>query len=222
MNDKNRKNLESGQRCRQWTVDYVALIPAGSQFETSCNAMVAKVNQLETLAGDLEAAVSEGLSATDVKGSERLDLLDIMEPVRNAARAADQANPGTRDRYRYSNNMSHQALLASGRSFAEGGKTDETLLEGYGAPNGWMALVTAACDAYEASFGQQDSAKSSSVAKNAEFNAGVSDLTALKKTVGHMVPNFCAGNIGAIAAWTSAAHVELPPKPKAPTPPPTP
>ncbi|MBK6751800.1 MAG: hypothetical protein IPG67_17875 [Acidobacteria bacterium] len=216
MNDKNRRYLEAGQRCRQWIVDYVALIPVGSMFETRTGELTAQVDLLEDLAGEIESFTGEGLSATDVKGSERIDLLDIMEKVRNAARAAEPANPGTRDRYRYTTNMSHQLLLATGRAFAAGGAADEALLTSYGAPGSWPDHVTDACNAFEASFGQQDSAVGSRIAKNAEFNDKMAQMIATKATVGHMVPNFCSGNPGAIAAWNSAAHVEAPPKKKVP------
>ncbi len=218
MNDYIRRNLESGQRCRQWFIDFVALIPAGSVFETKSTAMTAQVGEIEAISGQQEAAKSEGLSATDVKGSERQDLLDAMDPVRNAARAADPDHPGTRDRYRYTANMSDLALLAAGRSFAEGGVTDEALLESYGAPDKWPQAVTTACDAFEASFGPQDSAKGQSVAMNAELYAKTNEMNALKSTISHLVKNYCAGNPGAIAAWNTAAHVESPPKKKAPTP----
>ena len=218
MNDKNRRYLEAGQRCRQWIVDFAALIPGGSMFETKCATFTELVDELETLSGEVEAFVGEGLSATDVKGSERLDLLDIMEKVRDAARAAEPDHPGTRDRYRYTTNMSHQALLAAGRSFAAGGVEDKNLLIDYGAPGSWVVDVTAACDAFEAAFGQQDSAVGSRIAKNAEFNDKMAQMIATKATVGHMVPNFCQGNPGAIAAWNTAAHVEAAPKKKPPTP----
>ncbi len=76
---------------------------------------------------------------------------------------------------------------------------------------------------YEASFGQQDSAVGSRIAKNAEFADTMSQMVAVKSTITNMVPNFAAGNPGAIAAWHSAAHVEAAPKPKVPPPtPPTP
>ena len=221
MNDKNRRNLESGQRCRQWIIDFVILITPGSMFETKTALLTALVNTLETLAGTIEAFVGEGLSATDVKGSERLDLLDIMKRVRDAARSAEPDNPGTRDRYRYTTTMSMQDLLAAGRSFAAGGVDDDALLESYGAPNKWPQAVTTACDEFEASFGQQDSAVGSRIANNAEFNANLAELVAQKATFGHMVKNFCADNPGAQVAWLSAAHVEkAPSKPKPPTPPP--
>ena len=216
MNDYIRRNLESGQRCRQWFIDFVALIPAGSVFETKSTAMTAQVGEIEAISGQQEAAKSEGLSATDVKGSERQDLLDAMEPVRNAARAADPDHPGTRDRYRYTANMSDLALLAAGRSFAEGGVTDEALLESYGAPIKWPQAVTTACDAFEASFGPQDSAKGQSVAMNAELYAKTNEMNALKSTISHLVKNYCATNPGAQAAWNSAAHVESPPQKKVP------
>jgi len=222
MNDKNRRNLESGQRCRQWTIDYVALIPGGSLFETKGTAMVASVDLLETLAGEIESFVGEGLSATDVKGSERLDLLDIMEKVRDAARAAEADNPGTRDRYRYTTTMSHQGLLAAGRAFAAGGVDDGALLESYGAPIKWPQDCTTASDAFEASFGQQDSAVGGRIAKNADFTDRLAQMITEKATFGHMVKNFAAANPGALAAWTAAAHVEAPPKKKVPPTPPTP
>ena len=71
---------------------------------------------------------------------------------------------------------------------------------------------------YEVDFGLQDSAVGSRIAKNAEINDKMAEMTSLKATVGHMVPNFCSGNPGAIAAWRAAAHVEVINKKKPPTP----
>ena len=85
-----------------------------------------------------------------------------------------------------------------------------------------MYDVTTACDAFEAAFGQQDSSVGSRIAKNAETNDKIAQMIALKSTTGHMVPNFCTNNPGAIAAWHSTAHVEAPPKKKVPPTPPTP
>ena len=219
MNDFIRRNLESGQRCRQWFIDYALIIPPGSAFAIKTTAMTTEVGEIEDVAGEQEAAKSEGLSATDVKGSERQDLIDAMSPARNAARAAESDHPGTRDRYRYAVTMSDQELLAAGRSFAEGGVTDGVLLIEYGAPGTWVADITAASDAFEASFGPQDSAKGQSVAMNAELYAKTNEMNALKSTIGHLVKNYCEGNPGAQAAWHTAAHVEAAQKKKPPTPP---
>ena len=223
MNDYIRHNLESGQRCRQWFIDFAALIPAGSIFETKTLALAAKVGEIENIAGQQEAAKGEGLSATDAKGSERQDLLDTLEPVRDAARGAEFDHPGTRDRYRYNTSMADQQLLAAGRSFALGGASDQALLESYDAPLTWPLAVTAACDAFEATFAPQISAKGDSVAKNAELNAKTAEMNALKAAIRHSVKINTANNPGAKAAWETAAHVEKSPtKKKDPPTPPTP
>jgi hypothetical protein len=218
MNDYTRNNLESGQRCRQWFIDYSVLIPDGSIFKDKSNAMKGKVDLLEDTAGQQAAAESEGLSATDVKGSERDDLIAAMDPVRTAARGAEFDVPGTRDRYRYNVSMTDQDLLAAGRSFAAGGATDEDFLQGYGAADKWPDAVTAACNAFEATFGLQDSAKGQSVAKNAELYAIVKDMNALKGALRHLVKNATTTNPGAYAAWKTAAHVKKSPSPPPPTP----
>jgi hypothetical protein len=77
---------------------------------------------------------------------------------------------------------------------------------------------SAACDAFEATFGLQDSAKGESVAKNAELYALVTEMNTLKGALRHIVTNATATNPGARAAWTTAAHVEKPPAKKPPTP----
>lgn len=222
MNDYIRRNLESGQRCRQWFIDFVSLITAGSILATKSAAMTAKVDLLETTAGQQEAASSAGMSATDVKGSEREDLEAALTPVRTAARAAEFDHPGTRERYRFNVSMTDQELLAAGRSFALGGATDHDLLESYLAPHGWHDIITTACDEFEATFGLQDSAKGQSVAKNAEAYALVREINALKGAIRHLVLNVTINNPGARAAWISAAHVEKPPEKKTPPAPPTP
>jgi len=88
---------------------------------------------------------------------------------------------GTRDRYRYTANMSDQSLLAAGRSFALGGATDEDLLESCGAPDKWHTAISIACDAFEATIGPQDSAKGQSVALNADLNAKTAEMNALSQ-----------------------------------------
>jgi hypothetical protein len=212
MNDQNRRELESGQRCRQWITDYKQLIPAGSIFSTKTSTLKTVVDRLEARAGDVAAAKGDGHGATEVKGSERNNLIDVLEPVRNAARAAEFDVPGTRDRYRFNLAMSHKDLLAAGRAFAAGGATDEALLARWGAPAGWVGLVTAACDSFEAAFGLQHSAVGNRIAGHADINNDLDELTKLKGAIRHLVKNYAANDPGALAAWTSAARVEHPPK----------
>ncbi len=219
MNDYIRRNLECGQRCRQWFIDFKALITGGI-FKAKSIAMTAKVDELETTAGEQEAAESEGYSATDVKGSERSDLEDEMDPVRTAARAAEFDIPGTRDRYRFNRGMSHQQLLAAGRSFAIGGATDDAIIAAYGAPVDWIAQCDANADAFEAVTQLQSQATGEKVGKRALTLALVDDLMQLIRTAGFIIENVFEGDVAALASWKSASHVKT--KKYTPPPPPTP
>ncbi|MBK8809803.1 MAG: hypothetical protein IPN69_03610 [Acidobacteria bacterium] len=72
---------------------------------------------------------------------------------------------------------------------------------------------------YEALFGLD-----SAVAGLIQKNVGLGDklkMIALRGAIGRGVPNFCTGKPNAIAAWSSADHVESLPKKKALPPPPT-
>jgi hypothetical protein len=64
-----------------------------------------------------------------------------------------------------------------------------------------------------------DSAVGSRIAANADITVDLEQLIKLKGSLHHLVKNYTDGNPGALAAWISAAHVERPPKKKAPTPP---
>jgi hypothetical protein len=214
MNDQDTRNIESGQRCVQWFSDYTSLILVPSIFQTRSVTFTGLVTDLQTIAGDHEASASAGFSATVIKGTERQDLLDSMDPARNAARMAEFENPGMRDRYRYTVDLTDENLLARGRAFVTNGAADDALLVSYTAPAGWVTAISDACDAFQATFGQQSSAKGAAVAANAEFRDKMDKMMQLKAFFSHGIKNLAASDPGAHAAWHTAAHVELAPKKK--------
>ena len=144
MNDYIQNCLESGQKCSQWIVDHSAGIPAGSFFRSTCDDLTPCVGTMEDVAGHLAAAGAESHGQTEVKGSNRETVIDVMTRNLNAARSAEPLNPGTEDRYYFRRNLSNENLLAAARSHVEGGNTDEDLLKNYGAPATWIADTQAA------------------------------------------------------------------------------
>ena len=75
---------------------------------------------------------------------------------------------------------------------------------------------TGKADAFEAVTAAQSAAQGQKVGKRAAIIAEVDDLMQLKRTSGYIIENVFADNIEALASWRSAAHVENPPKKKAP------
>lgn len=71
-------------------------------------------------------------------------------------------------------------------------------------------------DAFEATFGPQGSAIDSHVEATAEIGEAISRGMVARRILDGIVRNVYKSNTGKIAAWTSASHIEKPPKSKEP------
>ena len=222
MNDKNRWRVEAGQRCVQWIADHSAGIPVLSVFETKALLLGTKVSQIQTIAGQQIAAGAAMGAETEQKGNSREDLMDKMTFIANAARAAEPDNPGIQDRFRYRRNLNDADLLATARSFVNGDAEWGAILVAFGAGATWAADLTTLADDFETAFNEATSAAQSRSAATAEINQAVAEMMQLKRTVEMFVKNYFAGDVGALAAWYTAAHVENPPATPEDSPPPPP
>lgn len=217
MNDKNRRRYEACKRCVQWAIDYAAGLPGAGAIVTKFAALAAKVNEIEALAGAQMTAIGESGQEFDQKGGSREDLIDPMTRVANAARAAEPDFPGIQARFRFRRNLNDADLLAKSRSFIEAENDFSSIIEEYGGGTSWVADLTAAADAFEAAINEASSAVGSRSATTAQINQAVAEAMQLKRTCGFLVPNYLGDDVGAMAAWQTAAHVEN--APSTPTPP---
>lgn len=220
MKDSNRRDYEACKRDVQWSVDYVALIPVGTVFETKFAAMSAKVDSIEAKAGDQMLAIGETGEEFDQKGDSRSELRQKVSDISDAAVAAEPDNPGIQEVFRFRRNMNDADLLATARAFVLREPEFGAVIKDYSNNGSWSAQLTAAADAFEAAIDQASSALGSRAAAVAEINQEVAGAMQIKRTLDKMVPLFIT-DTGALAAWNTATHVERAPKSK-PKPPPTP
>ena len=220
MKDSNRRDYEACKRDVQWSVDYTGLIPGGSVFETKFIALKAKVDSIEAKAGGQMLAIGETAEEFDQKTDSRSELRQKVSDASDAAVAAEPDFPGIQEVFRFRRNMNDADLLATGRAFVLRDPEFGAIIKDYSGNGSWAIDLTAAADAFEGSTNQASSALGSRAAAVAEINQDVADAMQLKRTVDKMVPLFIT-DIGALAAWNTATHVERAPKskPKPPTPP---
>ena len=216
MNDNNRRRYEACKRCVQWAIDYVAGIPGGSIIAARFAALGVAVDLIESYAGMQIAAIGGSGEEFEQKDNVRENLNDIMTKVANAGRAAEPDFPGIQDRLRFSRNLNDADLLATARSFIDADVEYGAQIKDYGGGNSWKADLTAAADAFEAATNEASSAVGTRSATTAQVNQAVSNAMQLKRTAGFLVPNYFSDDVGAMAAWHTAAHVEKPPIPKTP------
>ena len=216
MDDVTRRRIESFDQCEQWFTNYAIGVNAHNKLKITKDAFAAKLGGLHGNVGGRSAAVSESAEQTGVKGVGREDCVEIAAKVNRAAKAAEPETPGIQARYPYPRNLNDVDLIALLRSYAIGGATDKQIIIDYGAPADWVPQCTDKANAFEAAAFAQSSAQGQKVGKHAAILADVDDLMQLKRTASYIIENVFADDIEALASWSSASHVENPPKKKKP------
>ena len=220
MKDSNRRDYEACKRDVQWSVDYVGLIPGGTIFETKFIDLKTRVDSIEAKASGQMFAIGETAEEFDQKTDSRSKLRQKLSDASDAAVAAEPDNPGIQEVFRFRRNMSDADMIATGRAFVLREPEFGAVIKEYSNNGNWAPELTAAADAFEDATNQASSALGSRAAAVAEIDQEIADTMQVKRTLDKLVPLWIT-DIGALAAWNTATHVERAPKSK-PKPPPTP
>lgn len=216
MNDSDRRRYECFLRIKQFGIDNTADFAAIPIAVTNFAAITTEIDFLDEQGADQQAGIGEARGATEVKGTAREDLREEMSDIARTARSMEYEFDGIADIFRMPRNLSDQNLLATGRAFAtEGAKKEEDFIA-YGMPATFLTDLTAAADAFEASFGPQGSAIDDHVEATAEIGESIQRGMVARRILDGVARNVYRHDTGKTAAWTSASHIERPPKSKEP------
>jgi hypothetical protein len=181
-----------------------------------------KVDQTQEKSAGQQAGFGLTAQQFEVKDTAREDLRDEMSAIARTARSMEYSFDGISDQFRFQRNLSDETKLARARAFAIAAAPRQADFIAYGLPATFIADLTAAADAFEATFGSGASATAEQVAATAESAAFIREGMIAKRVLEGIVRNRYAGDPGKLAAWISASHVEKAPKsPPLATPPPT-
>lgn len=216
MNDNERRRYDCFLRIKQFGIDNTADFTAIPIAVTNFGVITTEVAYLDTQGADQQDGFGDARGATEVKGTARENLRDEMSDISRTARSMEYEFDGIAERFRMPRNASDQNLLASGRAFFnEAGKNEEDFIA-YGMSATFLTELEDAADAFEASFGTQGSAIDSHVEATAEIGEAISRGMVARRILDGVVRNVYKSNTGKTAAWTSASHIEKPPKSKKP------
>lgn len=130
----------------------------------------------------------------------------------------EYAFDGIADKFRLPRNRNDADLLNKARAFATEAAPYNADFQAYGLPPTFIADLTAAADAFEASFSNTAAATAEHVAATAETGESIRRGMVAVRILDGIVKNKYSGDVGKLAAWISASHVEKAPKKKTPTP----
>jgi hypothetical protein len=163
--------------------------------------------------GDLTSALQAGGFAEAAQQFEVKDTCcenrrDEMSEILRTAKSMEYAMDGISDKFRFKRHMSDATMLAKARAFVTEATPYDADFKDYGLPGTFIADLTVAADAFEASFSNTATAEA----------ANVREGMVIVRILDGIVKNRSANDPGKRAAWISASHVEKAPKKKEPTP----
>lgn len=202
-------------RVNQFGVDNEADFPSG--IGTAKFAVIATVvNETESESALQAGGFAEAAQQFEVKDTCRENLRDEMSDLSRTAKSMEYEFDGIADKFRFQRNMNDATMLATARAFITGAGPYSANFIAYGLPATFIADLTTAADAFEASFSNTASATAEHVAATADTSAKLREGMIAKRILDGVVQNKYNNNPGKLAAWLSASHVEKSPKKKDP------
>ena len=219
MNADERRRYDMLVRVKQFGDDNAADFPAGTVAATQFAKVDAEVASTESKGASQAVGFGQAAQEYDVKGTARENLRELMSEITRTARSMEYAFDGIHEKFRMPRNRNDAELLNTARAFAIEAVQYNADFQAYGLAATFIADLTAAADAFEAAFSTTAQATAQHVAATAETAEHIRQGMIAVRTLDGIVKNKYANNVGKLAAWISASHVEKAPQKK---PPPTP
>ena len=208
MNDEDRRRYEAFLRIIQFGVESATDFPAGSIGKAQFDEIAAVVELLDELATEKTAGFGEARFAFVGKDTARENLREKMSEIVETARSMVYQFPGIDAIFRMPRNRSDQQMLAVARVFLAEGAARQAAFVEYGLSATFLAELQAAVDAFEASLAPTGAATDAHVAATAEIGAAIRRGMIARRILLGVVKNKYRSNVGKLAAWTSASHIE--------------
>jgi hypothetical protein len=214
INERNRYNMFL--TVRQFGSENAADFPAGSIGATQ----FAEVNTVIDLIGGRATEQSGGASETRQgylnKDTARENAREAMKEISRTARSMEYQFPGISTKFRMPRNRNDQELIAAGWAFAEDAVQYQNGFVDYGLPTDFIEDLTADLQAFQDSFDVPAAGIGEQVAATAEIGSLVRRGMIAVRVLNGVIKNKYRDNVGKLAAWATASHIERTPK-SAPT-----
>ena len=178
--------------------------------------LAALVNDAESKAAAQQSGFGESAQQYEVKDTCRENLRDEMSAISRTSKSMEYAFDGISNKFFFQRNMADADMLAKARAWITELAPYKDNFVDYGLDGTFIPDLTAAADAFEASFSSTASARAEHVAATADISAKTRQGRIIVRTLDGIVRNRYANDPGKLAAWLSASHVKKAPQPATP------
>jgi hypothetical protein len=216
MNDRERNRYETFLRMRQFGLDNTGDFPAGTIAAAQFNEISEVIELVENYAAGQAVGFSQARFAYAAKDTARENLRDVCSELVRTARVMAYQHPGVDTMFRLPVNRSDMNLISIARAFLLEGEHYEAAFVEYGLPVDFLAQLEAEINAFEAALAPTGEALSVQVEATAQAGATIRRGMVARRILDGIVRNRYRGNVGKLAAWTSASHIEREPRRETP------
>lgn len=219
MTDQERYRYETFLRERQFGIDNAADFPSDSVGGIQFVEISAVIDLIEQYSTDQAAGFGSSGFAFSSKETARENLREAMFEIVRTARSMIYQFPGITEIFRMPRNQNDANMLAAANAFITAIPTYKTDFVAYGLPFAFDTQLQNDIDAYEASLPATGTAIDERVKATAELGAAIRRGMIAHRILKGVVSNRYRNDVGKLAAWISASHIErAPKKPASPNP----
>lgn len=212
MKDTERRRLEMFIRVREFFVAHASQFPAESFAAEQFAALESAINALETHASAQSSGQSGARQGAAGKAAARDELMRDLEAISRTARSMALTTPGLDDKFRTPHNKSNQDMLAAARAAAADALPLKAEFIRRGMPADFLEDLAADIAAMEQAISQKARGTESHIAATAAIDTEVEHGMTAVRQLDAVVRNTFASDPAALAAWSSASHVERTPR----------
>lgn len=218
MDDRERRRYDMFVRVKQFGIENAADFPAGSVGANTFAANSDKIDTIDSLSGDQFSGFSDARFSFANKGSIREDIREMISDINRTARSMVYQFPNIDEKFRMSRGNNDQQLLAKARSFHTEATPYETDFIAYGMDVEFLKDLNDEIIAFENALAEVGSSIDSHVEATAQIDVAVRENMQNLRILDGVVKNIYRNNVGKLAAWASASHIEKAPKRETPPP----
>lgn len=212
MRKRERVRYEMFIRVVTFIQNNIADFPAGGIVAGQLAVLLAVIERIESLSGEQ----AEGLAGAKFeffgKDTARENLTAIMRKIARTARSMVYEFPGIVLKFRIPENDSDVNMLATGRAFHSEATPLKNDFIRYEMQSGFLDELQTEIDNFDAALSKPGTEIDSHVEATADIGEEIRKGMIAVRTVNAPIKNKYAGDVGKLAAWLSASHIEREPK----------
>jgi hypothetical protein len=196
------------------------IFPAGSIVAVQLAVLQGVIAAIDALTGEQTTGIAEARFGFNSKDTARENLREMLSEISRTARSMVYAFPGINLKFRMMRGDSDLKMLALGRSFlTEATPLKDPFIE-YGMDTysdeetntNFLTILQELVDDFEQSLSAAGTAIDAHVAATAEIGAEIRKGMIAVRIIDGVMKNKFRNDVGKLAAWLSASHVEKIPR----------